>query len=46
METDPMRIFQPIMLVCAVAMSFVGALGIPGCARAIGECLRDRAEPA
>lgn len=45
-ETNPMRIFQPIMLVCAVAMSFVGALGIPGCARAIGECLRDRAEPA
>jgi len=45
-ETNPMRIFQPIMLVCAVAMSFVGALGIQGCARAIGECLRDRAEPA
>lgn len=44
-ETSPMRIFQPIMLVCAVAMSFVGALGIPGCARAIGECLRDRPEP-
>ena len=42
----PMRIFQPIMLVCAVAMSFVGALGIPGCARAIGECLRDRPELA
>jgi hypothetical protein len=45
-ETDPMRIFQPIMLVCAVAMSFVGALGLPGCARAIGECLRDRPEAA
>jgi hypothetical protein len=45
-ETDPMRFFQPILLVCAVAMSFVGALGIPGCARAIGECLRDRPEPA
>jgi len=41
-----MRIFQPIMLVCAVAMSFMGALGIPGCFRAIGECLRDRYEPA
>ena len=41
-----MRFLQPIMLVCAVAMSFVGALGIPGCARAIGECLRDRPEPA
>jgi hypothetical protein len=45
-ETYPMRIFQPIMLVCAVAMSFVGALGLPGCARAIGECLRDRPEAA
>jgi hypothetical protein len=44
-ETTLMRIFQPIMLVCAVAMSFVGALGLPGCARAIGECLRDRPEP-
>jgi hypothetical protein len=39
-------IFQPIMLVGAVAMSFVGALGIPGCARAIGECLNERREVA
>jgi hypothetical protein len=37
-----MRFFQPVMLVCAVAMSFVGALGLPGCARAIGECLNDK----
>jgi len=39
-------IFQPIMLVGAVAMSFVGALGIPGCARAISECLSERREVA
>jgi hypothetical protein len=37
-----MRLFQPVMLVCAVAMSFIGALGLPGCARAIGECLNDK----
>ncbi|MFT4252040.1 MAG: hypothetical protein QM608_06120 [Caulobacter sp.] len=41
-----MRIFQPIMLVCAVALSFIGALGIPGCARAIGEALSDGPELA
>jgi hypothetical protein len=41
-----MRIFQPIMLVCAVAMSFVGALGVPGFARAVGEWMRDRPEMA
>ena len=41
-----MRFFQPVMLVCAVAMSFIGALGLPGCARAIGECLRDKHEMA
>ncbi|MDI1366534.1 MAG: hypothetical protein PSX79_17040 [bacterium] len=39
-------LFQPIMLVGAVAMSFVGALGIPGCARAISECLNERREAA
>lgn len=39
-------IFQPVMLVGAVAMSFVGALGLPGCARAIGECLNERREIA
>ncbi|MDB5455649.1 MAG: hypothetical protein JWP92_1234 [Caulobacter sp.] len=36
-----MRIFQPILLVCAVALSFIGALGLPGCAQAISECLKD-----
>jgi len=41
-----MRFFQPVMLVCAVAMSFIGALGLPGCARAIGECLSDKHEMA
>jgi hypothetical protein len=41
-----MRFFQPVMLVCAVAMSFIGALGLPGCARAIGECLQDKHEMA
>jgi hypothetical protein len=41
-----MRFFQPVMLVCAVAMSFIGALGLPGCARAIGECLNDKHEMA
>ena len=41
-----MRFFQPAMLVCAVAMSFIGALGLPGCARAIGECLNDKHEMA
>ena len=41
-----MRFFQPVMLVCAVAMSFIGALGLPGCARAIGECLNDKHELA
>jgi hypothetical protein len=39
-------IFQPIMLVGAVAMSFIGALGIPGCARAISECLNESREVA
>jgi hypothetical protein len=39
-------IFQPVMLVGAVAMSFIGALGIPGCARAIGECLAEGREVA
>jgi hypothetical protein len=39
-------IFQPIMLVGAVAMAFVGALGVPGCARAISECLNERREIA
>jgi len=37
-----MRIIQPVLLVCAVAMSFIGALGLPGCARAISECLQDK----
>jgi hypothetical protein len=36
-----MRIFQPVLLVCAVALSFIGALGLPGCAQAISECLND-----
>lgn len=39
-------IFQPVMLVGAVAMSFIGALGLPGCARAIGECLSEAREVA
>jgi hypothetical protein len=39
-------IFQPVMLVGAVAMSFIGALGLPGCARAIGECLSEGREAA
>ena len=39
-------LFQPVMLVAAVAMSFVGALGIPGCARAISECWNERREIA
>ncbi|WP_419254085.1 hypothetical protein ACN2C6_01385 [Caulobacter sp. ErkDOM-YI] len=39
-------IFQPVMLVGAVAMSFIGALGIPGCARAISECLSEGREVA
>lgn len=39
-------IFQPVMLVGAVAMSFIGALGIPGCARAISECLSEAREAA
>lgn len=39
-------VVQPVMLVCAVAMSFVGALGVPGCARAISECLNERREVA
>ena len=37
-----MRIFQPVLLVCAVAMAFIGALGLPGCARAIRECMQDK----
>ncbi|MBI1685912.1 hypothetical protein [Caulobacter hibisci] len=41
-----MRIFQPILLVGAVALSFIGALGLPGCARAIGECLADKTSVA
>ncbi|WP_199223657.1 MULTISPECIES: hypothetical protein [unclassified Caulobacter] len=39
-------LFQPLMLVGAVAMAFVGALGIPGCARAISECLNEAREVA
>lgn len=39
-------LFQPVMLVGAVAMSFIGALGLPGCARAISECLNERHEIA
>lgn len=50
LRRDPMRFFhaivQPVMLVGAVAMSFIGALGLPGCARAIGECLTEGREAA